>query len=90
MRNFWIDGRIDGRKTSLAGGPRRKDGGFYLKVYQKKEGTSVLAVTITGDCCGDNTLILRIEPEPTDQPKYTIITNKDKLKIKKWSRKNND
>lgn len=28
VRNFWIEGRIDGRESVLKGGPKNKAGGF--------------------------------------------------------------
>ena len=28
VRNFWIDGSIDGRATDVTGGPRSRDGGM--------------------------------------------------------------
>ena len=34
-RNFWIRATIDGRQTTLEGGPRAKFGGFDLKVLMK-------------------------------------------------------
>lgn len=39
VRNFYIKGNIDGRKTSLSGGPGRKDGGMRLVLTQRNEGS---------------------------------------------------
>lgn len=36
-RNFYISATIDGRKTQLKGGPKNKDGGFELDVFQAAE-----------------------------------------------------
>lgn len=38
VRNFWIDVRVDGRETKLAGGPRSKDGGATVMIYQREIG----------------------------------------------------
>ena len=48
MRNFWIEVEIDGRKTMLKGGPRNKDGGFDLKLYQRQDGHSVCVLELRG------------------------------------------
>lgn len=38
VRNFYIQGSVDGRKTKLSGGSRRKDGGMNLILTQRNEG----------------------------------------------------
>mgnify|MGYP004446703797 FL=1 len=38
VRNWWIEADIDGRQTTLTGGPRSKDGGFQLNLYQRVKG----------------------------------------------------
>lgn len=48
MRNWWIDGAIDGRATNMTGGPVHKDGGFILDIRQRDKGTSVLGASIAG------------------------------------------
>lgn len=48
LRNWWIDCDIDGRKTPLCGGPRARDGGFILRVYQRVDGQSHNVVTLWG------------------------------------------
>ena len=35
LRNFWIDAKIDGRKTELEGGPQAKDGGLSVDILQR-------------------------------------------------------
>lgn len=47
VRNFWIDADIDGRQTMLSGGPRSKDGGMGVTVYQRNEGCIERAVTVS-------------------------------------------
>lgn len=41
MRNFYMKAKVDGRKTFIAGGPRNKDGGMFINLYQKEKGESV-------------------------------------------------
>ena len=48
MRNFWIEVKIDGRKTLLKGGPKSKTGGFELTLYQCDRGKSVKSLSLTG------------------------------------------
>ncbi|HCJ37848.1 MAG TPA: hypothetical protein DHV37_05925 [Erysipelotrichaceae bacterium] len=48
LRNFWLDGHIDGRESRICGGPRSKDGGMTLVLDQRDEGCSVEVLTI--DC----------------------------------------
>ncbi len=46
MRNFWVESFIDGRKSLLASGPRRKDGEMHTVIRVKEGGNSVEAVSI--------------------------------------------
>lgn len=59
VRNWWIDADIDGRQTRLEGGPRRKDGGFTLRIYQREDGSISKAGWIEGFVGADGALILR-------------------------------
>lgn len=38
VRNFWLDARIDGRRSRFASGPRSRDGGFVLDIYMRDRG----------------------------------------------------
>lgn len=38
VRNFWIEGSIDGRNTVLAGGPQSKEGGLEVIIKQREDG----------------------------------------------------
>ncbi len=49
VRNFWIEAQVDGRKHDVATGPRRADGGIYLRVYIRDSGDVKHALTVTGD-----------------------------------------
>jgi len=47
IRNFWLEAAIDGRRTRFAGGPRAKDGGMSLTLYQRSGGSVVRALEIS-------------------------------------------
>lgn len=53
MRNFWLTADIDGRKTELAGGPRHREGGMFVEIRQRDEGSSVVACHILCYSAGD-------------------------------------
>lgn len=38
VKPFYIDARIEGRKTHLAGGTKRKDGEHTIDIYQRDNG----------------------------------------------------
>ena len=46
VRNFWVEADIDGYNSTPAGGPRRKDGGMDITVYQREDGGIKTAVRI--------------------------------------------
>lgn len=48
IRNFWIEGHVDGRKTEITGGPRSKEDGFSLTIYMRHNGSITEPVTISG------------------------------------------
>ena len=46
---FYISADIEGRKTELTGGPRRKDGYMNIEITQRDSGAITTAFTIR--CC---------------------------------------
>lgn len=67
VRNFWLEADIDGRETSLEGGPVSKDGGFTAALYIRDEGSVQRAVTIHGWVSGGE-LNLSVTPNvPAEQ-----------------------
>jgi len=60
IRNFYINCEIDGRKSRLTGGPRAKDGGFNLTIYQRSEGEKIIALEVDGVVRADGKLRLEI------------------------------
>lgn len=61
LRNFWVAGVVDGRKCPISGGPRSRDGGVNLTVYQRNNGRAAVALTIEGTASRDGTLRLAIK-----------------------------
>jgi hypothetical protein len=55
-RNFWIEANIDGRSSTLEGGPRGRRGEFSLVVYIRDNGSVLRAVTVSGQAMSDGTL----------------------------------
>lgn len=72
VRNFWIKAEIDGREKTLGGGPVRKDGGFDLTVYMRREGEVIEPVTIIGRANEDGTLLLRVQIQDSPIHSYDI------------------
>lgn len=48
VRNFYLQGAIDGKKSPLKAGTRSKDGGFTLTIKQRVNGGIKDVATITG------------------------------------------
>lgn len=48
VRNFWIEVNVDGRKSRIATGPIRKDGGFQIVIKQRDRGGVVDSFEVTG------------------------------------------
>lgn len=63
VRNFWIEARVDGRNALLQGGPGAKDGGLFLKLFQRDEGSIAASLKIICTACADGTLRIRVEPK---------------------------
>lgn len=53
VRNFYIQGNIDGRRTDLSGGSGRKDGGMVLNLTQRNNGSIEKCATIECFAEGD-------------------------------------
>ena len=58
VRNFYIQGNIDGRKTILSGGSSRKDGGMVLHLTQRNDGCIEKCATI--ECFVDGNVLKTI------------------------------
>lgn len=82
IRNFWIDGDVDGRATPVEGGPRNKAGGFSMTVYVRDEGGIETGVRMSGRVNGDGDLVLDVSPgsagqiTPRDGGGFTMVTRR--------------
>ena len=38
VRNWWVKVSVDGKKTPIGFGPRAKDGGFSIRIFQREKG----------------------------------------------------
>lgn len=59
VRNFWVELDVDGR-SSIAAGPRAKEGGFLINIKQRDIGLVTNAATITGTVLECGSLVLTI------------------------------
>ena len=46
VRNFYVEANIDGRQTSLGGGPKSKTGEMTVRLYQRDDGAITDALLI--------------------------------------------
>lgn len=60
VRNFYVNGDIDGRQTWLTGGPVHKDGGMTLRITQRDQGSIVTAFSIKSIALNDGKLLTRV------------------------------
>lgn len=79
VRNFWVEAEIDGRATTLSGGPQSKDGGIDIVIYQRSKGDVTRVLRITGRQWSGK-LILDVEhPTQAVQPLeggFRIVTER--------------
>lgn len=57
VRNFWVEGTIDGRETGVQGGPRAKDGGMTVFIKQRDGGSITCPVKVECYVDPDGSLI---------------------------------
>jgi len=58
VRRPWLEARIDGRRRVFASGPRSKDGGFGLRIYNRDRGEiAAVPIHIRGTCSNGNLTI---------------------------------
>ena len=62
VRNFWLEADVDGRRSLVTGGPRGKDGGITLRIYQRSGGEVRTALRVECHACRDGTLCLDVKP----------------------------
>lgn len=75
VRNWWIELEVDGKKTKIGAGPRRKDGGFTLRIHQRNRGGVVKnVVRIDGDVVNEERLETWIDVETLPYPGQMRVT----------------
>ena len=74
VRNFYIKGSIDGRKTDLCGGPSRKDGGMVLHLTQRNNGSIDKCATI--ECYAEGDVLKTIIYDKDGNAIFEKITEK--------------
>lgn len=62
VRNFWLEADVDDRRSLVIGGPRGKDGGITLRIYQRDNGAVRTALRIECRAFCDGTLRLDVKP----------------------------
>lgn len=78
VRNFWLEAAIDGRRSRLSGGPRAKDGGMSLTLYQRSGGSVACAMEIFCLSVESGLLVVEVVPllPETRQPVLRIETKR--------------
>jgi hypothetical protein len=61
VRNFWLKGIMDGRRSPIRGGPRARDGGLTLTLYQRSGGEVRAALSLHCLAHSDGTLVVEVE-----------------------------
>lgn len=46
VRNFYVRGKADGRRTEFTGGPQSKEGGLRITITQRDKGEVTTACTV--------------------------------------------
>ena len=72
MRNFYMKSMVDGRKTPITGGPRSKDGGMFITLYQKEKGESVEVLSVVSTVLPNGNLKTVVRMKGVDEPKVII------------------
>lgn len=61
VRNFWIEGNVDGRATHIGIGPQSQDGGFSLRILIRENGDiSPRVLRIDGRALSDGKLVVDV------------------------------
>ena len=71
VRNFFVEGTVDGRKTEINTGPIGKDGGIWFTFSMREDGEiSPTKLAVSGEVKGNGVLVLRVmELSPDTRPR---------------------
>jgi len=75
-RNWWLELDVDGRKHTVTGGPRAKDGGFSLQIFQRSDGASKKVLSVEGFVSESERLILDVSDELNGNVLVDIVTQR--------------
>ena len=75
IRNFWVEGDIDGRETTLSGGPRASNGGMDVTIKQRDKNSIVVAVRISCRRRDDGLLVTSVR-DKDNNPIVEIVTER--------------
>jgi len=79
MRNFYMEGDVDGRKTPFTGGPKTKDGGMLVTMHMRNNGRSEPAVRVNGWLKRDGvTLVLETELWNSEGRKWEVADRRER------------
>jgi len=71
IRNFFIRGHIEGRKSEITGGPLSKSGGFVLEIWQRLKGQKKRMLQVGGSSDGSQTTLYVLDSKNDVVFKYT-------------------
>lgn len=84
IRNFWVEGHIDGRRTPISGGPQSREGGIDLTIKMRDQGEISNHVMRIEGIERAGTLQLEawmeIDGKPVDGSRFGYSTLRDKRK----------
>lgn len=72
IRNFWMEGHVDGRVPAITGGPRSKDGGMKAVFHMRNKGGSRKALAVYCIANDDGTLQIDVFDSKMEQLVYQI------------------
>ena len=78
VRNFWIEGQVDGYAYKFGMGPKSKDGGFHLNLFIRDEGSVRPVLSIEG-CEEGGILHLSILNKETGCREFEVTTHRTKV-----------
>jgi hypothetical protein len=79
-RNWYMNGRIDGRSSRIEGGPQAKDGGFDLTINQREGGDVADGLRVYGLAQSSGNLVLVATATSIEGGRATVevTTHRDK------------
>jgi hypothetical protein len=76
VRNFWLQGEIDGIQGPIATGPMNADGGFRLTIYQRDDSCVTEPVLISGRVNHAGELVLAVVDHDTGEVVFEHTTRR--------------